>query len=277
MKLLTWELPRLQSENGGEEAGRATVAAYLLDWQEGEQKRMRPAVVICPGGGYHKLSEREGEPVAMEYLAMGYHAFVLRYTVAPGRFPQGLLELASLVAHIRDHGEEWGVDPAKVVVSGFSAGGHLACSLGVFWNREFVYGPIGRRAEEIRPDGMILCYPVITSGAYCHPGSFENLLGEEAGDEKKRRLVSLEMQAGPHTPKTFLWHTAKDATVPVQNALLFAEALAANGVNVEFHLFPSGGHGLSLAREDTSRGEESLVEPRCQCWIRLAGEWMKNL
>ena len=277
MKLLTWELPRLQSENGGEEAGRATAAAYLLDWQEGEQKRKRPAVVICPGGGYHKLSEREGEPVAMEYLAMGYHAFVLRYTVAPGRFPQGLLELASLVAHIRDHSEEWGVDPAKVVVSGFSAGGHLACSLGVFWNREFVYGSIGRRAEEIRPDGMILCYPVITSGEYCHPGSFENLLGEEAGDEKKRRLVSLEMQVGPHTPKTFLWHTAADETVPVQNALLFAEALAANGVNVEFHLFPSGGHGLSLAREDTSRGEESLVEPRCQCWIRLAGEWMKNL
>ncbi len=277
MKLLTWELDRPQRADSAGEDKRAKVTAYLLDWQEGERERKRPAVVICPGGGYHRLSPREGEPVAMEYLAMGYHAFVLWYTVAPGRFPQGLLELASLVAHIRDHGEEWGVDPEKIVVSGFSAGGHLACSLGVFWNREFVYGPIGRRAQEIRPDGMILCYPVISSGEYCHPGSFENLLGEESGDEDKRSLVSLERQAGAHTPKTFLWHTTTDDTVPVQNSLLFAQALAANGVNVEFHLFPHGGHGLSLARVDTSRGEESLVEPGCQCWIRLAWEWMKNL
>ena len=110
------ELDRPQRADSAGEDKRAKVTAYLLDWQEGERERKRPAVVICPGGGYHRLSPREGEPVAMEYLAMGYHAFVLWYTVAPGRFPQGLLELASLVAHIRDHGEEWGVDPEKIVV-----------------------------------------------------------------------------------------------------------------------------------------------------------------
>lgn len=276
MRLLTWDLPRAESGNT-EAMERAKVTAYLLDWHEEGPVKKRPAVVICPGGGYHRLSPREGEPVAMEYLAMGYHVFVLRYTVAPGRFPQSLWELASLVAHIRDHSEEWNIDPQKVVVSGFSAGGHLAGSLGVFWNREFVYGPLGRKAEEIRPDGMILCYPVISSGKYCHAGSFENLLGEEANEEEKRGLVSLEKQAGPHTPRTFLWHTATDETVPVQNSLLFADALIKSGVNVEFHLFPSGGHGLSLAREDTSKGQACLVEPGCQCWIRLAGEWMKRI
>jgi len=262
---------------GGEAAGKASVTAYLLDWGGDGTRKKRPAVVICPGGGYWHLSQREGEPVAMEYLAMGYHAFVLWYTVAPGRFPQGLLELALLVAQIREHSQEWEVDPERVVVSGFSAGGHLACSLGVFWNREFVYGPIGRRAKEIRPDGMILCYPVITSGTYCHAGSFENLLGQDAGDERKRTLVSLERQAGPHTPKTFLWHTMTDETVPVQNALLFADALVKNGVNLEFHLFPTGGHGLSLAREDTCKGREDFIVPQCQCWIKLAGRWMENL
>lgn len=278
MKLLTWDLPLVQPESGGSaKAERASVTAYLLDWGEDGTRKKRPAVVICPGGGYGHLSQREGEPVAMEYLAMGYHAFVLRYTVAPGRFPQGLLELALLVAQIREHSQEWEVDAEKIVVSGFSAGGHLACCLGVFWNREFVYGPIGRKAEEIRPDGMILCYPVITSGIYCHSGSFENLLGNEAKDQEKRELVSLEKQAGPHTPKTFMWHTMTDETVPVQNALFFADALVQSGVNVEFHLFPSGRHGLSLAREDTCKGQEDYIEPRCQCWIRLAGEWLKGL
>lgn len=275
MKVFTWELPAIMPESKEkEEAGRAKVTAYLLDWHEDEGKRRRPAVVICPGGGYHRLSQREGEPVAMEYLAMGYDAFVLWYTVAPGRFPKGLLELAFLVAHIKEHSEAWDIDPEKIVVSGFSAGGHLACSLGVFWNREFVYGPIKKTAQAVRPAGMILCYPVISSGKYCHEGSFKSLLGEDAGNEEIRDLVSLERQAGPHTPRTFLWHTVTDGTVPVQNSLLFAEALVEHGVNVELHLFPSGGHGLSLAREDTSKGQEELVEPVCQCWIRLAGEWM---
>lgn len=277
MKLLTWDLPLMQPEGDGREDDKAaSVTAYLLDWGQEEEKK-RPAVIICPGGGYWRHSPREGEPIAMEYLAMGCHAFILQYTVRPGSFPEGLLELALLVAQIRERSQEWKVDSDKIVVSGFSAGGHLACSLGVFWNREFVYGPIGRKAEEIRPDGMILCYPVITSGIYCHEGSFKNLLGDQAANHEKRRLVSLEKQAGPHTPKVFMWHTFTDETVPVQNALLFADALVKNGVNLEFHLFPSGGHGLSLAREDTGNGQENLVEPRCQCWINLAGEWIKNL
>lgn len=275
MKFLSWKvvLPKEQGMIREEEAADAT--AYLLDW--GEKPKVRPAVVICPGGGYHNLSPREGEPIAMQFLSMGYHAFVLRYRVAPTCFPTSLQELALLMAQIRRHSREWNVDPDRIAVAGFSAGGHLACSLGTFWNREFVCGPLGVKAEEIRPDGMILSYPVITSGQWAHANSFIHLLGEDAENEEKRRLVSLEFQVGPHTPKTFLWHTAADEIVPVQNSLLLADALVRNHVSLELHIYPEGPHGLSLATEDTSVGLGERIEPWCQSWISLAGEWMKHL
>lgn len=277
MKLLTWNLLLPGKTGSGKEENKATATAYLLDWGENGEKKIRPAVVICPGGGYGHMAHREGEPVAMEYLAMGYHAFVIRYSLAPNRFPTALLELALLMSQIREHSQEWFVDPDKIVVSGFSAGGHLACSLGTLWNREFVYEPLGKQAEDIRPNGMILGYPVISSGPYCHAPSFERLLGEEAQNEEKRHLVSLEEQVGPHTPKTFLWHTVTDDTVPVQNAFLLAESLIRNQVSVEFHLYPTGGHGLSLATWETCGGRKELVEPQCQSWISLAGEWLRHL
>ncbi len=211
MKYLSWEI-QLPEECGGKEEAVARADAYLLDWGEEGTKKVRPAVVICRGGG-----------------------------------------------------------------DGFSAGGHLACSLGAFWNRELVWGPLGLRAEQIRPAAMLLSYPVITSGPFCHSGSFENLLGEEAQDKEKRHLVSLEHQVGPHTPRTFVWHTAADASVPVQNSLLLAQALAKSGVSVELHIYPEGCHGLSLATEDTSSGKENMIEPRCQSWIKLAGEWLADV
>jgi len=233
--------------------------------------------VICPGGGYEHLADREGEAVAMQYLAMGCHAFVLKYSLAPHRFPAALRELAFLVAMIRQHEEEWQIDGEKIIVSGFSAGGHLACSLGVFWNRELAYGPLGLTKEQIRPNGLILGYPVITAGPWCHEDSVRNLLGEGADDEEKRNLVSLELQVGPHMPKTFLWHTVTDSSVPVQNSLLLVDAMVKNHVNLEFHLYPVGGHGLALATGETAKGQACYVEPQCQSWVSLAKCWIENL
>lgn len=255
----------------------AWFTAYLTDIPAREEEKLRPAVIICPGGGYEHHSLREGEPVAMQYLAMGYHAFVLNYSLAPDIFPTALLELAMLVGKIRSHAEEWLVNREKIVVSGFSAGGHLAASLGVFWNRDFVCGPLGMTADQIRPDGLLLSYPVITAGAGCHAGSFQKLLGEKVDDPVMRQLVSLELQAGPHTPKTFLWHTVTDQSVPVQNALLFAEALLRHQVSVELHLFPVGCHGLALAAGMTAAGQERYIEPQCQSWITLARTWLEHL
>ena len=289
MKTWTENLP-LPQDCGSEftQKGSANYTAWLLGTQEEREKKKRKAVIICPGGGYGHLSAREDEPIARQYLAMGCHVFVLHYSLAPARFPTALLELALLVSTVREHAQEWGIDPAGIVVSGFSAGGHLACSLGVHWNKSWLSEPLGLKAEQIRPDGMILCYPVVTAGEWGHKGSTERLLwghmleeteknpleGSEEEYEKRRRDISLELQVGPHTPPVFLWHTVTDQTVPVQNSLLLADALVKNGVSLEFHLYPVGCHGLALATEETADGQERYIEPQCQSWITLAGKWL---
>ena len=132
-------------------------------------------------------------------------------------------------------------------------------------------------AEQIRPNGMILCYPVITSGEYAHRGSFEALLGEDAYDPEKRKEQSLELQVTKDTPPTFLWHTEPDDCVPVENSLFFFEALHKNKIPVEMHIYPAGGHGLSLANEETKRQDGSGIQPECQSWMELACGWMSRL
>ena len=120
--------------------GPADLTAYILEPVDGILDKKRPAVLLCPGGGYRTLSTREDQPIAMKYLAAGFHVFVLHYSLAPDVFPRALMELALAMKVIREHGDEWNVDVDRIAVSGFSAGGHLACCLGVFWDREWLYG-----------------------------------------------------------------------------------------------------------------------------------------
>lgn len=278
MKQFTHEIFISEKQSGFKKSTvPASLTAYVLDPVSVYPDRRRPAVIICPGGGYEHLSDREGDPVAMQFLSMGCHAFVLHYSLAPDGFPVSLMELAMAVSLIRSHEAEWLVDPEKIIISGFSAGGHLACSLGAFWNEELLYGPLGLSPEEIRPDGMILGYPVITSGPACHAGSMKNLLGNKAEDNIMRRLVSLEYQVGPHTPKTFLWHTSTDKSVPLKNSLLLADALTEHGVSLEMHIYPAGCHGLSLATEEVSGPDGRYTEPQCQSWISLVKTWLEHI
>lgn len=259
----------------GQKTGEARLTAYLLDPVSVLPKRARPLVIVVPGGGYRYCSDREREPIVMKFLAMGCHACILDYSVSPNRFPVALRELALAIATVRDHAEDWHVDPESVLVCGFSAGGHLACSIGTFWNRSVTYEGIGRKAEEVRPDGLILCYPVITSGEYCHTGSFEELLGEDAQPELGQ-AVSLELRVTDQMPPVFLWHTVTDDTVPVENSLLLAGAMQRNHVNFEMHIYPSGCHGLSLAAEETAGCQDYWLEPACQSWVLLVQSWIEN-
>lgn len=254
------------------------LTGYLRDTQEFEKERLRPAVVICPGGSYAECSGREGEPYALRFLTMGYQAFVLDYSVAPVRFPAALLELARAVALVREKADQWQIDPEQIFVCGSSAGGHLAGSLGVHWDKKFVQEGSGRSGEKIRPDGLILCYPVITAGEYAHEGSVKNLLGERRVDRELLDLISLEKQAGSQVPPTFLWHTAGDRTVGAENSLLFAMALKRAGVAVELHLFSGGRHAMALGDEDTALDPEGeYADPGVAEWTRLAGLWVKRL
>ena len=239
-------------------------------------ERKRPAVLILPGGGYRFTSDREAEPVAIQMNAMGFQAFVLYYSCEPATFPTALLQTAKAISVIREHAKEWHIEERKVVLLGFSAGGHLAASLGTFWNKEFVYEALKIEPKRIRPDGLVLAYSVITAWEFAHQDSFRALLGEEY--EERKELVSLENQVGEDMMPVFLWHTFEDESVPVENSLLFAHALRKKNIPFELHIYQKGRHGLSLANGETNpANEENLIVLECQNWITMAGTWIRNL
>ena len=271
------------------------LVTYILDYAESIKIESRPLVLICPGGGYLYTSDREAEIFAMQFLAMGYHAAVLRYSCAPARYPVALTELAASMLLIRENAEKWHVNPNQIIVQGCSAGGHLAASLGVFWQEDFLAKALGLKGGQtasdvtgaqdggvetsdirklLRPDGMILCYPVITSGEFAHRGSMENLLGEREAELAEK--LSLENQVTDNTPPTFIWHTFTDGSVPVENSLLFVSALRRAGVSTEFHMYPCGGHGLGLANRLSMSASGGGVQEECTSWISLAHTWLES-
>ena len=251
---------------------------YFLDSSiEMRPNEKRPVILMCPGGGYEMTSDREAEPMAMQFLAMGYHVAVLRYSVCPVRYPAALLQVAESVLYLKEHADEYHIDPEKIVVQGCSAGGHLAANYGIAWNSPFLTKLMGMEndPEQLCVAGLLLCYPVITSGEKAHEESFRNLLGEQY--EEKKEELSLENQVTPDTPPTFLWHTATDETVPVENSLYFFQACLQQGVSAELHIYPVGGHGLSLANEETCRANGIGVQKECQSWISLAQTWLEEI
>lgn len=259
---------------GAEET--AYLYTYFLDNSpETGTDRRRPVIVLCPGGGYEMTSDREAEGVAMQFLAAGCHAVVLRYSVWPAVYPAALLQLAQTVLYLRENADTYHIDRNRVIVQGSSAGGHLAASLGVFWNRPFLSQTLETDSLRLRPDALLLCYPVITSGTKCHEGSFRHLLGERL--EELREDMSLEKQVTAETPQTFLWHTAVDDCVPVENSLLFLRALLDRQVPAELHVYPVGGHGLSLATEETACPNGYGIQEECQSWLPLALSWIRHL
>lgn len=255
----------------------ARLLTYLWDWSPESWIDKRLLVLICPGGGYEKTSDREAEGVALKIMSMGFHAAVLRYSVAPAEYPTALLEVAAAVKFLREKAEEWNIDKDRIVVMGFSAGGHLAASYGVLWNEPWLSEMMDTDSEQLRPNALLLGYPVITADReYWHEGSFRNLLGTK-WDEELLEKLSLEKQIGPHTPKTFLWHTYEDETVPVENSLRWVQAMYRQGIPVEFHLYEKGIHGLSLASEVTDNVARIRHQKECESWINLAEVWLKNL
>lgn len=247
--------------------------AYLLN-PPIAQGKLRPAVIICPGGGYSRRSVREGEPVAMRFLSQGINAVVLQYSIVPNRFPTALTQLAESIRFIRSHAEEWSIDTNQIFLNGFSAGGHLAACLGTMWNQEWLQKIMGSSPSEYQPNGMILCYPVITTGPFTHQESCEHLMGSQP-DETLLQHLSLENQVSSNTPPTFLWHTQQDTSVPVENSLLFSIALRQHKIPFELHIYERGIHGLALADEVTMRTPEQW-EPNCQDWIDKAISWLKR-
>ncbi len=249
--------------------GADPVLRLYLPYNLAELKRegqRRPVIVLCPGGGYRFLSEREDEPVALRLLAEGYNVAVLHYSVNGFRYPAQLLELAAAMDLIVRRQEEWNADPDRIAVMGFSAGGHLAAHYSVAYASEAV-----RRCfpESRAPRASVLCYPVITADpAYTHKGSVFELLGHETSEEEQA-LLSCDRLVGEGTPPAFLWHTAEDRSVPVENSLFYAAALSRFRIPFELHVYPYGWHGLA-----TADGETNAPLPEK---IGHAADWMPAL
>lgn len=258
-------------------AQKAFLTSYILEHSNAVYlNKKRPAIIICPGGGYETISQNEGEPVAIKFNSVGFHAFVLNYSVTPVHFPGALLELSKAVAFVRENAEKYGIDGEKIIVCGFSSGGHLAGSLGVYWREGYIQRYLGFDSNENEPNGLILCYPVITNKPEgLHLASIHNLLGKYA-DEKELALFALENNVNELVPPTFLWHTSNDNIVSANNSMLFASALSEKDIPYELHIYKSGEHGQSLANEVTA-GYLGQINPSCQNWFDMAVKFINSL
>ena len=235
------------------------------------QYRKLPSVVICPCGGYGYVSDREAEPIAQEYFAAGYNTFILRYStgeLAKDYYP--LRQLASTIAHIRAKAEDWHVDSGKIAVCGASAGGHLAASLGTLANTK-EFRSVFPGDQDIRPNAMVLIYPVITADGFAHEGSIRNVSGSTPGTQKYA-WFGLDGHVDGQTPPTFLYHTAEDACVPVQNSLKMAAALSAAKVPYELHILPHGPHGMSVCTEAVGCADDYNHR-----WVEWSIRWLNTL
>ena len=234
-----------------------------------ETANKNEAMLVIPGGGYGCVcTNREGEPIALGYLAKGFTVFVLHYSVgkdAPVNCP--LAEASAAIAYIRRNADEYGVDVNKVYAVGFSAGGHLCGSLGTLWHREEIAEKAGITSGENKPNGVVLCYPVITGGERAHKGSFYNLIGTTTPTDEQIDYYSLEKHVDERSVPAFIIHTAEDELVPVHNSLMMATAYANAKVPFELHVYPHGPHGMALGNAITANGRQSYIDSRYERWI----------
>lgn len=250
------------------------VRAYIHENRQELGDREYPCIIVLPGGGYQMTSEREAEPIALRYFAEGFNAYVLDYTVlGKGKpYPNAMIETACLIDLIRQGkgGETSRKD--QICVAGFSAGGHLASTIATRFDDKKIMDFLGK---SVRPDCVILGYPVIVSGEYAHKGSFENLTGST--DEQTHNEHDTTKYVRPDMPPVFLFHTANDQLVPVQNTLLFAKELADKRVPFECHVYPDGVHGLALANDvtKTTTEHDNQINERVAEWVNKSVQFMK--
>jgi acetyl esterase/lipase len=238
------------------------------------------ALLICPGGGYYNVCDKhEGEAVAIAFAARGFRTFVLNYSVQENaKFPTPLADASLAICHIKDHAKEYGIDPDRVFVAGFSAGGHLAGSLGTLWHKEWLMRELSIPYGYNKPAGMILSYPVISYFPETHKGTFIHAFGTETPTEEMANELSLDKQVdAEHTVPAFIWHTMDDELVHVENTFRMISALRRYNVYTEAHLFPHGPHGMATADKVIAGNEDIYNDKRIAQWVDLAADFIRTL
>lgn len=242
------------------------LTGYLQDiTADGGIRNIRPSLVVLPGGGYRYRSERERDPVALHFLAQSYNVFILDYSTGEEAAALNpLLEISGALIKIREHALAWMCDPTRVAVIGFSAGAHLAASIGILHDHPKVTSVQKVVDQNNRPDALILSYPVIND----HQGSLDLVSGMDA---ELRQLMLLDRHVTETTSPAFIWHTMTDSAVPVENTLDLIKAYRKAKVACEAHLFESGAHGLSMCTE-----EVGTPHPGARQWVDLATNWLNS-
>lgn len=245
-----------------------TLTTYIHDVLPELQIEKRRAIIVCPGGGYQFLSDREGEPVALQYFAAGLNVFLLKYSISDKAVNSApLIEAALAMLHIRNNAQAYHIDPDYVFITGFSAGGHLAASLCTMWKDEAVANAIGGELSILKPTAGVLCYPVITGGPFAHRGSIDTLCGYDSLGTEGAMHWSLENRVDSDTSPAFIWHTFNDTCVPIQNTILYITAMAKYGIPFEYHVYPDGVHGLALCNKETWTNNPILDNHVCVSWL----------
>jgi len=281
-----------------------TLTTYILeDSSELLNGRNRPAVLVCPGGAYLGCSDREAEPVALRFAAMGYHAFVLRYSTYFGTFedldvgselpvnpnsihPAPMRDIGKAFLTIRAHADEWLVDVDKIAICGFSAGGHNCAMYAVYWHQPVLYDHFDVNSDVLKPAAVLVGYPVTDyhlmrrEKTESEDQDMSNtatlaLFGTTTPAEDLLDTLSPALHITEQTPPMFIWATAADNMVPVENSTRLASALAQEGIPFEIHVFEEGMHGLSLADQSTAGALHNINKDAAK-WIGLAEAWLKK-
>lgn len=252
---------------------KAKLIGYIHDvMEEFPQREPRPAVILCPGGGYKFISDREGDPTALKFFALGYQVFILHYTVkadfekdeALGLKP--LTDLSLTIMLLREKSSEWRVDTNNVCVFGYSGGGHLAASSAILWDSPALKAELDTKNGQNMPNAVMLGYPVIYEN-----GVLDDLFGKNGEEPELRRVFKLNESVDEKTRPLFIWHTLGDVHVPADNSLKLATALQEKHLPYELHLFPTGTHGLVLANNEVCTPNDQAVQwfPLCKKWLSV--------
>lgn len=282
-----------------------TLTTYVIaDSPELLGGKKRPAILICPGGAYLACSDREGEGVALRFAAMGYHAFVLRYSTYMGGevgfpnfqeemkvkehsiHPTPMREIGKAMLTIREHAEDWLVDVDKIAICGFSAGAHNCAMYSVYWDKPIINEYFNKKPEMFKPAATILGY---TLSDYLFMRSFPKspidsklfeaanlaFTGYKEPDEETLKEISPVFHVSESTPPMFLWATSEDTLVPAQHTLRMAHALADKNIPYEVHIYEKGPHGLSLSNQATAQAKSQMYRDAAR-WIVEAEAWLEK-
>ncbi|MEG2396523.1 MAG: alpha/beta hydrolase [Oscillospiraceae bacterium] len=243
----------------------STLTCYLHNDGDDEVKNaQRPAMVIFPGGAYEIVSDTENECVSSAFFSKGFNTFVVKYSVKrKAKNMQPLKEAATAILMIRENAKEWEINPNQVVVCGFSAGGHLAGSIGILYKNKELLKSLNTEQSKIRPDAMVLCYPVVCTGEHIYKNAFYRLTGHGHYNSDYEKY-SLEKFVDSDTPPAFIWHCVDDDCVDVENSMILMAELKKNNIPLEAHFFEKGGHGLSVCEN----------YPHAAHWLTLCSEWI---